>query len=147
MSTHLPGFRSFFSFFSHIFVLIKLTTSSIRVNNRDNSHLHLESIFSKNYARWNDVRLTYSGEIVAQFFYTHPTIHYCYECRAFQLTLQMLRLHSSKAQGRKTLWKPSKPCHVGMHWKALAEFSQMSTHVPGFQSISRFLHPKVLTPN
>ena len=31
------------------------------------------------------------------------------------LTLPMLRLHSSKAQGRKTLWKSSKPCHIGMH--------------------------------
>ena len=25
------------------------------------------------------------------------------------------------------------PCHVGIHWIALAEYSQMSTHVPGFQ--------------
>ena len=32
MSTHLPGFRSFFfQLFSHYFVLIKLATSSIRV--------------------------------------------------------------------------------------------------------------------
>ena len=38
------------------------------------------------------------------------------------LTLPMLRLHSSKAQGHKYLWKPSKPCHVGIHWKALAEY-------------------------
>ena len=30
MSTHLPGFQSFFSFFNH-FVLAKLATSSIRV--------------------------------------------------------------------------------------------------------------------
>ena len=27
-----------------------------------------------------------------------------------------------------------KPCHVGIHWIALVEYSQMSTHVPGFQS-------------
>ena len=33
MSTHLPGFRSFFiCFFLHHFVLAKLATSSIRVN-------------------------------------------------------------------------------------------------------------------
>ena len=28
-------------------------------------------------------------------------------------------------------WKPSKPCHVGIHWIALAEYSQMSAHGPG----------------
>ena len=30
-------------------------------------------------------------------------------------------------------WKPSKPCHVGIYGIAFAEYSQMSTHVPGFQ--------------
>ena len=30
----------------------------------------------------------------------------------------------------------SEPCHVGIHWKALAEYYQMSTNVPGFQSFS-----------
>ena len=43
------------------------------------------------------------------------------------LTLPMRRPLSSKAQGRKEFWKPSEPCHVGIHWKALAEYSQMST--------------------
>ena len=46
----------------------------------------------------------------------------------------MLRLLSSKEQGRKDFWKPFKPCHVGIHWIALAEHSQMSTHLPGFPS-------------
>ena len=32
-----------------------------------------------------------------------------------------------------------KPCHVGIHWIALTEYSQMSTHLPGFQSFSGFL--------
>ena len=49
------------------------------------------------------------------------------------LTTPMLRLLSPNAQERKDFWKPSKPCHVGIHWKALAEYSQMSTHMPGFQ--------------
>ena len=50
----------------------------------------------------------------------------------------MLRLRSSNlAQGCKDLWKPSKPCHVGTHWIALAEYSHMSTHLPGFQSFFR----------
>ena len=37
------------------------------------------------------------------------------------------------------------PCHVGIHWKALTEYCQMSTHVPGFQSFFQlFLHYFVL---
>ena len=46
----------------------------------------------------------------------------------------MLRLLSFKAQGCKDFYKPSKPCHVGTDWIALAECSQMSNYVPGFQS-------------
>ena len=42
------------------------------------------------------------------------------------LTLLMLRLLMSKAQERKDF------CCVGIHWIALAEYSQLSTHVPGF---------------
>ena len=55
-----------------------------------------------------------------------------------------VRLLSAKAQGCKNLWKPSKPYHVGIHWIALIECSQMSTHLLGFQSFSRFLHHFVL---
>ena len=54
------------------------------------------------------------------------------------LTLPMLRLLSSKTQGRKAFWKPSKPYWVGTHSIALAEHSQMSTRLPGFQSFFRF---------
>ena len=32
----------------------------------------------------------------------------------------------------------SKPSHVGINWIALAEYSQMSTYVPGFHSFVRF---------
>ena len=53
------------------------------------------------------------------------------------LTLPMLWLFSSKAQEQKDLWDPSKPCHFGIYWIALTEYSQMSTHVPGFQSFFR----------
>ena len=61
-------------------------------------------------------------------------------------TLPMLRLLPFKAQGRNKFWKPSKPCHVGIHWKTLAEYSQMSTHVPVmFQSFFMwFYHHFVL---
>ena len=46
----------------------------------------------------------------------------------------MLRLLSSEAQECNNFSKPSKPYHVGINLKALPEYSQMSTHVPGFQS-------------
>ena len=45
---------------------------------------------------------------------------------------------SSKAQEHRKFWKSLNPCHVGLHWKALAEYSKMSTHLPGFQSFSSF---------
>ena len=57
------------------------------------------------------------------------------------LTLPILWLLLPKAQGCKDLLKPSKPCHVGTHWKALAAHSQMSTHLP---RVSIILHNFVL---
>ena len=56
----------------------------------------------------------------------------------------MLRLLSSKVRVRKDIWKTSKLCHNGTHLIALAEHSQMSTHLPGFQSFFLFLHHFVL---
>ena len=50
------------------------------------------------------------------------------------LTLLMLRLLSSNAQECKKLWKSSNPSHLGIHRKALVEYIQMSTHMPGFQN-------------
>ena len=50
------------------------------------------------------------------------------------LTLPMLSLLSSKAQGRKFFENH----HVGIHWIALAEYSKRSTHLPGFQSFFSF---------
>ena len=49
----------------------------------------------------------------------------------------MLRILSSKAQRHKAFWKPSKPYHVGIHWIAFTEYSQISNHVPGFHSSFR----------
>ena len=41
--------------------------------------------------------------------------------------------------------KDAKTCHVGIHWKALAEYSQMSSHLSFFSDILyRFLHHFVL---
>ena len=53
------------------------------------------------------------------------------------ISLPMLGLLSSKAQESKVFLKPPKPCCVGIHWIALAEYSQMSTHLPGFQAFFR----------
>ena len=45
----------------------------------------------------------------------------------------------SKEHGCKDFFKASKPCHVGIRRIALAEYSQMSTHVPlGFNCFSIF---------
>ena len=61
----------------------------------------------------------------------------CITCVLKALTLPMLRLLLPKAQGWKDFFKPFKPCHVGIHWKALFEYSKMSTHVLGFQTSFR----------
>ena len=52
----------------------------------------------------------------------------------------MLRLLSSKAQGHKDFFKPSKSCHVGIHWKDLTGHSQMSTNVHGFYRLFSFVY-------
>ena len=61
------------------------------------------------------------------------------------LTLSMLRLVSSKEQGRIYFWKPPKPCHAGIHWIALLEYSQMPVHMcQGFNHFSDFSHHFVM---
>ena len=66
-----------------------------------------------------------------------PSIYVCVALEG--LTFPMLRLHFSKAQD---IGKASKPGHVGIHWIALAEYSQMSTHL--CQGFSHFLHQFVI---
>ena len=60
------------------------------------------------------------------------------------LTLPMLWLLMSKAQGCKRFLKPSKRCHVGTHCKALAEHSNEYPFAKGFNVFSGFLHNFVL---
>ena len=48
------------------------------------------------------------------------------------ISLPMLRLLSSKAEGHNGFKNPSEPCQVGIHWIAPTEYSHMSTHIPGF---------------
>ena len=62
--------------------------------------------------------------------------------------------NSSNAEAtfvQSTRMQRFKPCHVGIHWIALTEYSQMSTHLLGFRSffrvfasfcIDRFSHPQ-----
>ena len=54
----------------------------------------------------------------------------------FSQTLPMLRLLSSKSLRCQDFWKPYKPCHVGIHWITLAEY----THrwVPMYPGICHF---------
>ena len=60
--------------------------------------------------------------------------------KIFCITYAILSMSilSSKAQLCKDFWKSYKSCHVGIHWIVRAEYSQMSTHLPGFQSFFRF---------
>ena len=76
--------------------------------------------------------------------YLNKPKHQTLQITNIPLTLPMLRLLSSKAQGCKDFWEPSKSCHAGIHWVALTEYSQMSTHLPGSQSFSGVLHHFVL---
>ena len=53
------------------------------------------------------------------FFFVSKNIFRHWQ-KTFTFNPLMLRLLSSKAQGRKDFWKPSKPCHIGICWKALS---------------------------
>ena len=58
----------------------------------------------------------------------------------------VFRVNASNAEGTfvqsTEIWKSksstTKLCLVGIHWMTVAEYSQMSTQVPGFQSFFRF---------
>ena len=65
-------------------------------------------------------------------FFCHKNLTTC--CEPFQC----YGYFSPKHKECKDIWKPSKPCHVDINWIALFEFSQMSTHVPGFQILLFF---------
>ena len=55
-------------------------------------------------------------------------------------TISKVSLDPSNDRGTfsKDFWKTSIPCHVHIHWIALAEYSQMSTQMTGCQSFLRF---------
>ena len=65
-------------------------------------------------------------------------------CAALDFTLSVLGKLSSESQGCKDYKNTFKPCHVGNHWITLTKYSQISTHVPGFNHFWGFLHHFVL---
>ena len=110
----------FHHFFCHIAPRLWLATCNWLVSYQILKWLDPVGILTKFFAVWYNID-----------FFLNDTI----------LPLPMLRLLSSKAHGCNDFWKTPKPCHVGIHWIALAEYSQMSTHMPGFfESSFVFLH-------
>ena len=56
----------------------------------------------------------------------------------------VLWVFSSKEKWCNFFKKATKHWHVGIHWKGLTEYSQMSTHLPGFPYFFRFFHHFVM---
>ena len=126
MSTHMIGFQSFSRFFAWFCI------GQISLHQQ----LHLQLFkYSVNLC------------FIPKFFSTYDLSRRHRSSRSPNMNglkfnpSTMRRLLSSKAgdaQRCKEFWKPSKPYHVGIHWKALTKYSQMSTHMIGFQSVSSF---------
>ena len=60
----------------------------------------------------------------------------------WSLTLQCWG-YSVQSAKKQDVWKPSKPCHVGIHWRALCLWLSTLRWVPlcqGFSHFSGFLH-------
>ena len=74
------------------------------------------------------------GSIDILFISLSCDYHYNHVCSFNPLNAEAIFVQSARMQ---RLLKKSKPCHVGIHWMVLAEYSQMYTHVPGFQSFFR----------
>ena len=120
---------SHFSGFLHLFVLTKLAMSCISFKYELEflgTLLISQMVFIRCSFMFTTIGCLFSNEMEFIWFPYHF------------LTLPMLRLLSSKTQGRKDFWKSSKPCLVGINWIALAIYSLMSTYVPGFSHFSLF---------
>ena len=132
----MPGFQLFFSICASLGIG-KLATSNIRVLMRN------VLMYSHCPCKLTIGVLLFSGPSASTVDEQPPeeeeeedeegemTLNYMIQGIFF--APPMLRLFSSKAQGPKDMFIPTKPCHGGIHWIALAEYSQMSPHVPGFQ--------------
>ena len=81
-----------------------------------------------------------SGIILHKTFYWRKTKWYTMGT-TWRTCAAVHGLNSSNAEATSvqitrmlSFFKLFKPCHVSIHWIALTEYSQMSAHVPGFQS-------------
>ena len=113
---------------SAITILMKITVRIIIIH----------QILSLRGVGWVSINLPASN-IFQKIFWLQ---RYC-ESSEVLLTVSaitILRPLSSKALGCKDFWKPFIPCLVGIHLKALIEYSQMSTHLPGFRSFFSIFH-------
>ena len=109
--THIPEFQSVVLAVLHHLVLAELASSRTRVN--------FSQIVFINFLCFKDTAI---------FVRTCVNVVNTSNAEAtFTLSARMQNLR-----------KPSKPCHVGIHWITLAEYSQMSTHMLGFRWF--FLH-------
>ena len=80
---------------------------------------------------------------MTEYSFTH--LEYLSNCNIWQIMNPTNALATFSQNTRmQNILKPSILCHVGTHWIVLSEYSQMSIHMPGFWSFSRFLHPLVL---
>ena len=111
VSTHVPGFQSHFSFLHH-FVTAKLATSGIR--------------FSLTIYKQSHVVLVEYSQMSTDV----PGVHSYFCCFCI-----ILLATSSITVNEKILENHlNTDCYVGSPWIALVEYSQVSTHVTGFQS-------------
>ena len=150
MSTHLPRFQSF----SIDQIIATSSTRLIVINllfnitfNNNSYYLILQCIFGKwSYKNCFLVCIETINSACKESIHCAKSWTESWKCQMsinkphlylqrskVLLTLPMLRLLMSKAQRCKDFWKPSKLCHVSIHWRAVTEYSQMSTHLPGFQ--------------
>ena len=112
---------------------------------REGQHSQTDNITNGLWSSGQWSSLSVSWHCLCSFYLVTTIITHTLVPVKQRLTLLMPRLLSFEAQKFKNLWKLSQPSHVGIHRKALAEYYQMSTHVPGFQSFIAFCHHFMLT--
>ena len=116
------------TFWQHLLILVKFDKYSMR-DCMTQQEIQLSFKYQHN--------ATVNTSLITRHYFLSCSL----PCKVF--ILMMLNLfypsHSSTE-----MWQLPKPCHVGTHWKALAEYSQVSTHLPGFQSFLRILYHFVL---
>ena len=75
---------------------------------------------------------------IAMGLITETAYHHCSDYNKLNPSLAKATL--VQCTRSQSFLKASKPCHVGTHWIALTEYSQMSTYLTGFQVICIILY-------